>query len=167
MKLAKSGSVIFLSSQGGQVGFIGMTGYSPTKYALRGFAESLKNELLPFNINVGVVYPPDTETPGWVEENKDKVVECLEISKTAGLLKPHFVAQEIIKHIKAGTYAISIGIDGLMLDTVSSGMIPYDNAFNTFVQLYVSGIFRLIAMCYAVLFQGIVMKHKHKRKLYS
>lgn len=45
MKLAKSGSVIFLSSQGGQVGFIGMTGYSPTKYALRGFAESLKNEV--------------------------------------------------------------------------------------------------------------------------
>ena len=45
MKKAKSGSIVFLSSQGGQVGFIGMTGYSPTKYALRGFAESLKNEV--------------------------------------------------------------------------------------------------------------------------
>lgn len=38
-------------------------------------------QLLPFNINVGVVYPPDTETPGWVEENKDKV-KSLQLKKS-------------------------------------------------------------------------------------
>lgn len=45
MKLAKAGTIAFLSSQGGQVGFIGMTAYSPTKYAVRGLAESLRNEV--------------------------------------------------------------------------------------------------------------------------
>jgi len=28
---------------------------------------------LPFNINVGVVYPPDTDTPGLAKENAQKV----------------------------------------------------------------------------------------------
>lgn len=45
MKIAKAGSIAFLSSQGGCVGFIGMACYSPTKYALRGLAESLQSEV--------------------------------------------------------------------------------------------------------------------------
>lgn len=46
MKVAKSGSIAFLASQGAQVSFIGMSCYSPTKCALKGLAESLKNEVI-------------------------------------------------------------------------------------------------------------------------
>lgn len=45
MKRDKSGTIAFVSSQGGQVGFIGMSGYSPTKYAVLGLAECLHSEV--------------------------------------------------------------------------------------------------------------------------
>lgn len=35
------------------------------------------------------------------------------------------------------------------------------------LQVYLIGIFKMIAMVYATVFQTVVMKHKHKRKLYS
>lgn len=35
------------------------------------------------------------------------------------------------------------------------------------LQVYLMGIFRLVMMYYATVFQGIVMKHKSKRKLYK
>ena len=37
--------------------------YTPTKYALRGFAELLRFELLPWKIKVNLVCPGFTETP--------------------------------------------------------------------------------------------------------
>lgn len=45
MKLSRSGTIVYLASQGAQVSFIGMSCYSPTKYALKGLAESLHNEV--------------------------------------------------------------------------------------------------------------------------
>ena len=34
-------------------------------------------QLLPFNINIAVVYPPDTDTPGFAKEMVGKVVNIL------------------------------------------------------------------------------------------
>ena len=45
MKARNSGRVVFVSSQAGQLGVFGYTAYSPTKYALRGLAESLQMEV--------------------------------------------------------------------------------------------------------------------------
>jgi len=47
MKQRKNGRVVFVSSQGGQVGFIGMCAYSPTKFAVKGLAQSLRMEVSP------------------------------------------------------------------------------------------------------------------------
>lgn len=38
--------------------------YAPAKWALRGLADCLRNELLGFNVKVSIAYPPDTNTPG-------------------------------------------------------------------------------------------------------
>lgn len=35
------------------------------QFALRGFADSLHMELLPYKIGVSVLYPPNTETEGF------------------------------------------------------------------------------------------------------
>lgn len=45
MKRERSGTIAFISSQGGQVGFIGMSAYSPSKYAVIGLAECLRSEV--------------------------------------------------------------------------------------------------------------------------
>jgi 3-dehydrosphinganine reductase len=45
MKENNGGRIVFISSQAGQVGVFGYTAYSASKFALRGFAESLQMEV--------------------------------------------------------------------------------------------------------------------------
>ena len=44
--------IVFISSMAGQTGPFGYSAYSPTKFALRGLAESLYYELLTSRIDV-------------------------------------------------------------------------------------------------------------------
>jgi len=48
MKTRQQGRIVFLSSQAGQIGLFGFTGYSATKFALRGLAEGLQMEVFQF-----------------------------------------------------------------------------------------------------------------------
>ncbi|MGH0123778.1 UNVERIFIED_CONTAM: hypothetical protein FKN15_076243 [Acipenser sinensis] len=45
MKERRMGRIVFVSSQAGQLGLFGYTAYSPSKFALRGLAESLQMEV--------------------------------------------------------------------------------------------------------------------------
>lgn len=45
MKIRRQGHIVYLSSQAGQLGMFGYTGYSPAKFALRGLAEALQMEV--------------------------------------------------------------------------------------------------------------------------
>ena len=85
------GNIILTSSMSGQAGTFGYSSYSPTKFALRGFAECLSMELaakLSNNVNISLAYPPDTKTPGYEVENKSKPEECRLISESAGIWDP-------------------------------------------------------------------------------
>lgn len=93
MKSSDSGIIVFVSSQAGLIGLYGYTAYTASKYAVRGFAEALQMEVKPFGISVTVNYPPDTDTPGFAEEEKGKPEETSLISETAGLFKPEKVAK--------------------------------------------------------------------------
>ncbi|VDM82132.1 unnamed protein product, partial [Strongylus vulgaris] len=65
MMSKRSGHISFVSSAGGQCAIYGYTAYAPTKFALRGFADALQMELFPYNINISVLYPPNTDTEGF------------------------------------------------------------------------------------------------------
>ncbi|XP_023608421.1 3-ketodihydrosphingosine reductase isoform X2 [Myotis lucifugus] len=77
MKERRVGRIVFLASQAGQVGLFGFTAYSSSKFAIKGLAEALQMEVKPYNVYVTVAYPPDTDTPGFAEENKTKSPPCL------------------------------------------------------------------------------------------
>ena len=47
-------TIVFTSSAASQVGIYGYTAYSPTKYALRGLAESLQMEVSRYHINIQI-----------------------------------------------------------------------------------------------------------------
>lgn len=64
MKKNRKGKIIFVSSQVGQIAIHGYTAYGASKWAVRGMAEALQQEVKPFNISVSIAYPPDTDTPG-------------------------------------------------------------------------------------------------------
>lgn len=51
----------------GQVGIYGYTAYSASKFGLRGLAEALQQEVIADNIHISLIFPPDTETPGFAE----------------------------------------------------------------------------------------------------
>ncbi|XP_045314685.1 3-ketodihydrosphingosine reductase isoform X3 [Leopardus geoffroyi] len=124
MKERRVGRIVFVSSQAGQLGLFGFTAYSSSKFAIRGLAEALQMEVKPYNVYVTVAYPPDTDTPGFAEENKTKPLETRLISETVSVCKPEQVAKQIVKDAIQGNFNSSIGSDGYMLSSLTCGMAP-------------------------------------------
>lgn len=107
----KKGQIAFTSSGGGFVGIIGYATYCPSKFAIVGFAETLRNELSPYNIDISVLYPPDTDTPGFEIENRTKPPETdMIVGSTAGLASPHDVAEIFIEGILRKRFYIIWGV---------------------------------------------------------
>jgi len=57
MRARRAGRLIFVSSVNGFLGFPGLAAYSASKFALEGFAESLRWEALPDGIYVSIIEP--------------------------------------------------------------------------------------------------------------
>lgn len=96
LKQRQEGIIVITASQAALFGIFGLATYSATKYALRGFAEGLEMEVRPHNISVTLALPPDTDTPGFENENKNKPKETHLISESGGLFSPDDVAKQLI-----------------------------------------------------------------------
>jgi 3-dehydrosphinganine reductase len=105
----KQGHISFVSSMAGFLGLVGYASYSPTKFAIVGLAEVLRHELKTKNIGVSILYPPDTDTPGFIEENKTKPPETALLSETAKLFTPEQVAEQYIKGLLKNKMHILVG----------------------------------------------------------
>ena len=106
---AKKGYITITSSAMGFLGFMGYATYAPSKFALVGLAEVLRNELKPHDINVSILYPVDTDTPGLEEENKLKPPECAMMSEVGKLLTPEEVAETFIEGVLKKKFEILPG----------------------------------------------------------
>lgn len=115
MKANGGGHIVALSSIAGFLGVFGYTDYCASKFALIGFSEALKSELRPFNINVSVLCPPDTDTPGLVTENQTKPEETKAISENAKLMSAEAVAKGLIRGLKRNQFLIIPGFDGKLV----------------------------------------------------
>jgi short-subunit dehydrogenase len=110
----KGGHIVNTSSIAGFLGVFGYTDYCMTKFGIIGFSEALKSEMKRYNIRVSVLCPPDTDTPGFEAENKNKPAETKAIAGNARLLKPEFVAAELLKGIERNKFMIIPGLEGRM-----------------------------------------------------
>jgi 3-dehydrosphinganine reductase len=106
----KHGSIANVSSVVGYMGVFGYSAYAPAKFAVVGFSECLRQELLPHNIGVSVIYPPDTDTPQWHEENKSKPQETRVLSGTIKVMPAERVAIALLKGISRRTFTIIPGV---------------------------------------------------------
>lgn len=106
------GHIINLSSEAGFLGLMGYSTYCPTKFAIVGLSESLRHELKPYHIRVSVIFPVDTQTPGFEFENKMKPEELKTISARAGLMEPDDVAEKILKKVLKNKFKIFLGPAG-------------------------------------------------------
>ncbi|MEO1692251.1 MAG: SDR family oxidoreductase [Cyanobacteria bacterium J06631_6] len=121
------GQIVLVSSGAGLIGIYGYTSYCPSKFALRGLAESLRGELKPQGISVAVVYPPDTDTPQLAAENKIKPAETQQITATAKTWSATAVAQEIMRGMEKKQLAIAPGLELKILNRWHSLLSPLLN----------------------------------------
>eukprot|EP01064_Diplonema_japonicum_P013054 TRINITY_DN2041_c1_g2_i1.p1 TRINITY_DN2041_c1_g2~~TRINITY_DN2041_c1_g2_i1.p1 ORF type:complete len:325 (+),score=53.74 TRINITY_DN2041_c1_g2_i1:50-1024(+) len=118
------GRIMIVSSAAGVCSFIGYSSYSPTKFALRGFADALRSELNGFGIKVSICYPPDTDTPGFKKENETKPKETLQCFP-ASPYQPEAVARQSVTSLLLGDYHIqSVDILQNILVSTMSGITP-------------------------------------------
>ncbi|GAB4223863.1 MAG: SDR family oxidoreductase [Spirochaetales bacterium] len=103
------GTIVNVSSLAGLVGVFGYTAYSAAKAGVIGFSEALRSELTVEGVQVAVLCPPDTNTPGFERENRSKPPETKAISANAGVLEPEEVAQELFRGLSKGKFLIIPG----------------------------------------------------------
>ncbi|XP_042515720.1 3-dehydrosphinganine reductase TSC10A-like [Macadamia integrifolia] len=139
-------SIALMSSQAGQVGIYGYTAYSASKFGLKGLGEALQQEVIGYNIHVSLIFPPDTETPGFAEENKVRPQLTSIIAATSGAMKADEVAKRTLNGIKSGTFIVSCNLEGFFLSLATSGLSPQRSALIAFFEVVGAGFLRIIAL---------------------
>jgi 3-dehydrosphinganine reductase len=124
MRDAGCGSIVMISSGAGLTGIFGYTAYSPSKFAVRGLAESLRPEAKRRGVHVAVVYPPDTDTPQLAAENEIKPAETRAIAAGARVLSADEVARAILRAVRRKRFGISPGLEMTVLERLHSVLSP-------------------------------------------
>ena len=156
-----TGTILFTSSLAGQVGTFGFTAYSPTKFAIRGFAEALHMELVRRPISVCVAYPPDTDTPGFEKENLTKPIETKLISEEVALAKPKDIARPMVQEAckENPNFSLYFNVDAWMLSALTAGMGPVTSLFAVTSQVAGMGLFRVISLFYLKAWAAMIRQH--------
>ena len=124
MVAQKGGKIMIISSAAGVCGFIGFTSYSPTKFALRGFADALRSELNGFGIQVSCCYPPDTDTPGFAVENEEKPVETLACFPVDAYSSESVASTSVNSFLRGDYHVLSPDVLQNMLVSNMTGVTP-------------------------------------------
>ena len=121
----KSAHIINLSSTYGFIAPPNQAAYAASKFAVRGFTESLRHELEGTNILVTVVHPGGIKTNVannsrigegvvYTEEQRREKIEYF--NKNMAKTSPETAAETIVKGIKKNSPRIRIGSDAYALD---------------------------------------------------
>ena len=105
-----SGSIVNVSSFAAIISLPGYTAYGASKFAVRGFSESLRSEVKRKGIYVGVIFPPDTDTPQLENELPLRPPEVTIIASLDTVISPDEVAEEIIKGIEKRKFIMIPGL---------------------------------------------------------
>lgn len=124
MMARRAGHIVIVSSGAGLVGLFGYTAYAPSKFALRGLAESLRAELKPCGVAVTIVYPPDTDTPQLAEENRTKPAETRALTAAAGLWSADAVARAVLDGVARRQFSVTPGFQLTALGWLHSLAAP-------------------------------------------
>lgn len=109
MRQEGSGRIVMIASGAALLGVYGYTSYAPSKFAVRGLAETLRSELAPDGIGVSIVYPPDTDTPQLQEELRLRPDITSRIAGNAKALSADAVADAILRGVARQRFIIAPG----------------------------------------------------------
>ena len=95
------GAIVNVSSIAGLMGYAGMGGYCATKFAIVGFTEALRDEVIGRGLRVSLVCPGTTETDFFVKAERGKMPGA---SRLILAIKPEHVAKAICDSAEDGRY---------------------------------------------------------------
>ncbi|MCC9741428.1 SDR family NAD(P)-dependent oxidoreductase [Streptomyces sp. MNU89] len=95
-------TITCISSAAGLLGVFGYAAYGPSKFAVRGLCEVLRQELKPHGVSVTAAYPPDVDTPQLAMETPLQPPELQAISGTIKPLTAQSVATAILRGTESG-----------------------------------------------------------------
>lgn len=146
MKERRSGHIGIVASIGSLAPGWGHTAYCASSYAVRGFAESLMMELIPYNIGVSLSYPPATNIEGYQAKVDSWPEEMRQYNEEIGCIKPKKVAREYVDDIENGNCSTSYGTVGQMLGYVAAATSEETNFQRALVQVLFGGILRGVTL---------------------
>ena len=115
-----------------------------------------------FGIHVTLNCPPDTDTPGFVEENLSKPEETQLICSVAGLFQPKVIARQLLKDTLQKKFLSTSGLDGWLATTLSSGLV--NCSFGEMMkQVLLMGPMRLVSWVIVKQFYNTIIKCHTKR----
>ncbi|XP_075112413.1 3-dehydrosphinganine reductase TSC10A isoform X2 [Nicotiana tabacum] len=141
-----------------KVGIYGYTAYSASKFGLKGLAEALQQEVIGENIHVSLIFPPDTETPGFAEENKRRPRVTSIIAASSGAMKADEVAKIALNGIKSGNFTVPCNFEGFLLSIATAGLSPQRSFLMAFVEVIAAGILRVAGLCFQWNWYGSIEK---------
>lgn len=163
-----AGSIAIMSSQAGQVGLYGCTAYSASKFALRGLAEALQQEVINDNIRVTSIFPPTTDTPGLTGVNKIvPEVTDLMIASATPAMKTNDVAKIFLKGIREGSFIVPCNFLGSVVAIATAGLSPQPSVLSAFFEVSFAGLMRFLGLCmqwhwYTILEKWHMKKNKNE-----
>ena len=112
------GHIVNISSLAGIISTPGMVSYGTTKFAVRGFSESLRSELAPLNVGVTSVHP------GMIRTNIAKVSRCADSALQQRMVEwferwgrpPELVANKIVRAIGTNRMRVLVTPETYVMD---------------------------------------------------
>jgi short-subunit dehydrogenase len=97
----RRGTIVNVASIAGIMGYVRMGGYCATKFAIIGFSEALRDEVLGRGVRVALVCPGTTETEFFVKAERGKMPAA---SRLILAVTPEQVARAIADAAESGAY---------------------------------------------------------------
>ncbi|XP_077240662.1 3-dehydrosphinganine reductase TSC10A-like isoform X2 [Tasmannia lanceolata] len=157
-------SIALMSSQAGQVGIYGYTAYSASKFGLRGLGEALQQEVVADNIRVSLIFPPDTETPAFLEENKIRPELTKIIAGSSSAMPADEVAKIALNGIRRGNFNVTCNFDGIMLSIATAVLSPQSSYMMAFVEVVAAGFMHFMALYFQWSWYGTIERWFAQKK---
>lgn len=113
----RAGHIANVTSMLGFMGTFGYAAYAGSKYALSGYTECLRQDLLPFGVSVHLCFPPTTKTPGLDKENSIKPPEAWAIEGKSRAFSADDVAAALLEGMIRKRFHILVGTDSSLIWT--------------------------------------------------
>jgi short-subunit dehydrogenase len=113
-----SGHLVFMSSLSGKVGTPRTPVYSATKFGLRGFAQSLREDLRPSGVGVSAIFPGFVRDAGMFHDTGTR------LPPGVGTVSPEDVADAVGRAIERNRGEVDVAPVGLRAGAKAAGLAP-------------------------------------------